>query len=547
MTMRGLTERHNLPAHVDAVVIGAGFGGMYMLYKLRQLDMSAIVIEAADDVGGTWYWNAYPGARCDVESLSYSYTFDSELREQWKWSERYSAQPEILNYARHVADKHDLRRDMVFGARVTTMTWADDATEWRIETDRGDRVSARYAITAVGSLSTVQTPCFPGLESFEGEWRHTGRYPRHGADLKGKRVALVGTGSSGIQAAPAMAKDAGHLYVLQRTAQFTVPAHNAPLEGAVLEQCLKSFEASKAMATMARAMPLGANPKTTFEYTPEEREAVLEAHWKRGGFGIFVAFKDSMTDLEANEVVAEFARRKIREIVKDPATAERLTPRGYPFGAKRLPIDSGYYALFNEPHVSLIDIKSDPIERITPTGIRLASAKEIEVDSIVFATGFDAVTGPLNAIDIRGSRGLSLREKWKSGARTYLGIASAGFPNLFMLTGPGSPGVLANVIRGIEQHANWLGDLFIAAKTRGSARIEADREFEDRWVEHVGEIADATLYPMADSWYVGANIPGKPRKFLLYVNGEAMYQAIIDEVAKKNYEGFHLQETSTGV
>jgi cyclohexanone monooxygenase len=522
----------------DAVVVGAGFAGLYMLYKLRELGFSARVYEAGDGVGGTWYWNRYPGARCDVESIDYQYGFCEELLHEWEWSERYPRQPEILRYIEHVADRFDLRRDIQLETRVTAAVYDEDATAWTIETDRGDRVTATYCLMATGCLSTARIPSFEGLETFEGEWFHTGQWPHESPDFTGKRVGVIGTGSTGIQVIPQLARDAAHLFVFQRTPNYSVPAQNHALDAEQVRWMRETFAERRAKTWMS---PNGAavDPRTlsALEVTEEERQQHYERCWNAGGPALLRAYRDLLVDRDANETAAAFVRKKIAEIVDDRDVAAALTPVAYPFGTKRLCIDIDYFQTYNRDNVTLVDTRADPIEAITPTGLRTRTG-EFELDRIVLATGFDAMTGALLAVDIRGRNGLTLREKWLGGPRTYLGLAVAGFPNLFTITGPGSPSVLSNVVASIEQHVEWIGDCLVYLRDRGLASLEATVEAEDAWVDHVREIADATLYPLADSWYVGANIPGKPRVFMPYVGGVVPYRKRCDAVAVAGYEGF---------
>lgn len=530
--------------HYDTVIIGAGFAGMAMLRRVRELGLSTIAFEHAPDVGGTWYWNAYPGARCDVESLLYNYSFDPELREDYKytWPERYARQPVILEYARHVADRYDLRRDIRFERKVTQATWDEESQQWTVETDQGDQVTCTFLLSAVGCLSDSQIPGFPGVEDFRGDSYHTGRFPHEGVDFTGKRVVQIGTGSSGVQAAPVIAETAGHLTVLQRTPQYAVPAGNIPMTPELVDQSLERIKetmAAMAQRPMVRRIWESIGTRNTFDDTPEEREAYLEELWHTVGAVFPFAYLDSMTDPAANDEVARFAQRKIRETVKDPETAEKLIP-SYPIGTKRQIIDSGYYETFNLPHVTLEDVKADPIERIVPEGVQLASGKVIEADIIVYATGFDAMTGPLFNLNLTGVDGQKLQDAWAAGPQTFLGLSTHGFPNLFMLTGPGSPSVLSNVIQSIEQHVDWLTDLLAYLTERGIDRMEADPDAQARWTTYVTDMAHESLWPRADSWYMGANIPGKPRVFMPYIGGNALYQTEIDEVAAKDYEGFAL-------
>ncbi|MFI7129207.1 flavin-containing monooxygenase [Nonomuraea sp. NPDC050153] len=526
--------------NVDAVVVGAGFAGMYMLHKLRGLGLTVRVFETGDGVGGTWYWNRYPGARCDVESMQYSYSFDEELQQEWEWSERYPSQPEILLYANHVADRFDLRKDIRFETRVTRAGYDETANLWRVETDRGDHVSATYLITAVGCLSTARIPAFPGAGSFQGPSHHTGRWPHEGVDFTGQRVAVIGTGSSGIQAIPVIATQAEHVTVFQRTANYSLPAWNRPMEPEYAQWVKANYAELRAtMRTSAAGVMGTSNTASALEATEEDRLREFESRWAKGDVAFLGSFGDTAIDLEANEISAEFVRGKIREIVTDPRVAELLAPRDHPIGTKRICIDTGYYATYNRPNVTLVDVRDAPIEEITRTGVRTADA-EYAADTIVYATGYDAMTGPLLGIDITGKGGLSLRRKWEAGPRTYLGLMTAGFPNLFTITGPGSPSVLSNMIVSIEQHVEWIADCLRRLRADGIATIDADPPAEDAWVDHVNEVAGHTLYPRANSWYLGANIPGKPRVFMPYVGGVGAYRQKCDQVTADGYAGFVL-------
>jgi cyclohexanone monooxygenase len=523
-----------------AVIVGAGFGGLYMLHRLRGLGIPARVFEAAGDVGGTWYWNRYPGARCDVESMQYSYSFSEELQQEWRWSERFASQPEILRYAQHIADRLDLRRDIQFNTRVTSAVFDEATRRWTVETDRGDRVSAQYCLMATGCLSAAKLPEIPGIEGFRGKTYHTGAWPHEGVDFTGQRVAVIGTGSSAIQSIPVIAEQARHLTVFQRTPNFSIPTRNKPMD-AEYEGWWKGNYAEH--RRKAREMRTGIlydiNGRSALELTPEAREREYEKRWEVGGTAFMGAFVDLLTNKESNDTAAEFVRARIREMVRDPAVAERLCPTNHPIGTKRICVDSHYFETFNRDNVTLVDVKDSPIEAITPTGVRTRDA-EHEVDSIVFATGFDAMTGTLQKIDIRGRGGLALAEKWAAGPRTYLGLMTAGFPNLFLITGPGSPSVLSNMIVSIEQHVDWLTRCLDTMQVRGLDGIEPTQEAEDAWVEHANEVAHRTLYPQANSWYMGANVPGKPRVFMPYVGGVGTYRQICDEIAAKGYEGFRL-------
>jgi len=523
-----------------AVIVGAGFAGLYMLHRLRGLGLSARLFEAGDGVGGTWYWNRYPGARCDVESMDYSYSFSDELQQEWKWSERYASQPEILTYINHVADRFDLRRDVQLATRVTAATFDEASRQWTVTTNRGDRVSARFCIMATGCLSTAQVPSFPGRETFRGKTYHTGRWPHEGVDFSGQRVGVIGTGSSAIQSIPIIAGEAAHLFVFQRTPNFSVPARNAPLDPEFERQVKESYAEFRREARESRVgFVVERSEASALAVTAEERRREYEKRWLRGGLGFTATYVDLLINKDANDTAAEFCREKIRAAVRDPAVAELLAPKDYPVGTKRMCVDTHYYETFNRDNVTLVDLRRTPIETITPDGLRTREAA-YALDSIVFATGFDAMTGALLSIDIRGRRGRTLNEAWAEGPRTYLGLAVAGFPNLFSITGPGSPSVLSNMIVSIEQHVDWIADCLDRLRAQGHETIEATADAQDAWVAHVNEIGHATLYPRANSWYMGANIPGKPRVFMPYIGGVGAYRQICDAVAAKGYEGFAL-------
>lgn len=526
---------------VDAVVVGAGFAGLYAHHRLRRLGLTIQGFEAAADVGGTWWWNRYPGARCDVESMDYSYSFSPELEQEWTWTERYAPQPEILRYAEHVADRFDLRRDIRFETRVTAATWDEAAQRWQVETDRGDRVSARFLIMATGCLSAAKEPEIDGIGSFRGRTLHTGRWPHEGVDLTGQRVGVIGTGSSGIQSIPLIAQQAAHLTVFQRTPNFTMPAKHAPLDPeAVNARKARAQEIRKAMRESRAGVIVPVPEHSALEVDDQARRARFEQAWETGTlYGMVAAFNDLLIDRDANETAAEFVRARIRETVADPDLAERLSPRNHPFGTKRPCLDSGYYATYNRDNVTLVDLRSNPIVAITPTGVR-TTTDEHDLDVIVFATGFDAMTGPLLGPDITGAGGMKLRDKWAAGPRTYLGIATAGFPNLFTVTGPGSPSVLVNMLVAIEQHVDWLAGCIAYLHEHDLASIDATVEAEDRWVDHVNDVASYTLFPQANSWYMGANVPGKPRVFMPYIGGLPRYTETIDGVAADGYRGFTL-------
>jgi len=526
---------------LDAIVVGAGVAGLYQLHRLREMGLSVKVLEAADGVGGTWYWNRYPGARCDVESMSYSYSFSPELEQEWTWSEKYPTQPEILHYLNHVADRFDLRKDIQFETRVTSAHYDEDAHRWQVLTASGDVLSTQFLIMATGCLSESKTPEVPGVETFQGPTYHTGHWPHKGVDFTGLRVGVIGTGSSGIQSIPLIAQQASDLTVFQRTPNFSMPASNRPLtDDEIATMKARYREWREAQRTSGFGVPVEAATQSALEVEEAERNERYQAGWDRGNLvAIIGAYTDTIVDKAANETAAEFIRAKIRDVVHDPELAETLSPRSFPFGTKRPCLDTGYYQTFNQPHVHLVDLRKTPLAEVTPKGIR-TSEQEYEVDAIVFATGFDAMTGALTAVDIRGRGGLSLKEKWGEGPRTYLGLAIAGFPNLFTITGPLSPSVLSNMMVSIEQHVDWVSDLIASMRERGVDEVEATGEAEDGWVEHVAEVGSQTLFPAADSWYMGSNVPGKARVFMAYIGGVGTYREQCDAIAAKGYEGFAL-------
>jgi len=524
---------------LDAIIVGAGFSGLYQLHRLRKLGLKARVLEKGDGVGGTWYWNRYPGARVDVVSMHYSYSFDEDLQQEWEWTERYSPQPEILKYLNHVADRLDLRRDIELNTKVTQAHFHDADNRWHVRTEDGRSYAAPFCIMATGMLSEVKDPDFKGLQSFEGDWYQTSRWPHEGVDLSGKRVGVIGTGSSGIQTITAIAPEVAELYVFQRTAHFSVPAANRPLTAEEVAEVKADYARRRAeQRYTSSGIPGEVGMTMALDHTPEERYAEYEKRWHKGGFELLMAYQDLVTSTEANETLAQFIRDKIRQKVKDPHVAELLTPKTHPVGTKRVVVDTGYFEVFNRPNVHLVDVRSSPIEEITPTGLRLFD-RSYDLDVLIFAIGFDAMTGAINAIDIRGRDGLALRDKWSEGPRTYLGLQSAGFPNLFLVTGPGSPSVLSNMVVSIEQHVDWITDCIAWMREQGHERVEASIEAEEFWVRHVNEVAAGTLYPTAASWYMGANIPGKPRIFMPYVAGVGLYRQVCEEITARGYEGFH--------
>jgi cyclohexanone monooxygenase len=521
----------------DVVVVGAGFAGMYMLHRLRGLGFATRVIEAGGGVGGTWYWNRYPGARCDVESVQYSYQFSPELEQDWEWTERYATQPEILKYANHVADRFDLRRDIRFDTRVTKATFDENANVWIVETDKNDRLVARFVVTALGCLSAPNTPKIAGLADFAGPTYHTGNWPHEGVDFTGKTVGVIGTGSSAIQSIPHLAQQARHLTVFQRTPNYTIPAHNAPLDPHYVAQVKATYREMRRRAkTKPAGIDLAINMASAVETPDEERQRLFQERWDYGGLGFMASFSDLLLNDDSNKTAADFVRGKIREIVKDPATAAALEPTNI-IGCKRLCVDTGYWATFNRPNVTLVDIRDTPVEKITPTGLNV-QGKDYAFDCLVLATGFDAMTGALLRIDIRGRDGVALKDKWSEGPKTYLGLTMAGFPNLFTITGPGSPSVLTNMLPSIEQHVDWIADCLAAVRAKGATVIEAEPQAEEAWVGHVGTVADVTLRSSCSSWYVGANIPGKPRVFMPYIGGLPAYIERCEAIVAGGYEGF---------
>ena len=529
--------------HFDVLVIGAGFAGMYALHRLRKLGYRTRVLEAADGVGGTWYWNRYPGARCDVESMEYSYSFDKELQQDWDWPERFSAQPDIERYANHVADRFDLRKDIEFNTRVQSAEFDPEAAKWTVQAKDGKTYTSQYMVLAVGNLSLPRVPDFKGLDQFKGNWYHTGQWPKHEVDFTGRRVGIIGTGSSGIQVIPIVAAQAKHLYVFQRTANYSVPAINRPLTPEVIRQHKKEYDRWREEAKKTPFGIAGHPPpeKLAAEDTFEARKDLFEQKWNTGGnISFLYAYKDLLTDEAANALACEFVHDKIRATVKDPKVAEILIPNDHPIGTKRLCLDTNYYETYNRDNVTLVNVRAAPIEEITPKGLRTADG-EYEFDDLILATGYDAMTGAILDIDIKVKGGQKLRDVWQDGPRTYLGVMVNGFPNMTIITGPGSPGVKSNMISAIEQHVDWITDLVEHMSKHNKQKFQALPDAQTNWVQHVNEVADSTLYPKANSWYVGANIPGKPRVFMPYVAGLDKYRAICDEVAKEGYRGIVIE------
>ena len=518
-------------------MVGAGFAGLYMAYRLREAGFSVQGFEAGDDVGGTWYWNCYPGARCDIESLQYSYQFSDELQQSWRWSEKYATQGEILDYIRHVTDRFSLRQHFRFNTQVTKAHFDGDENRWLVETDTGRVVAASICVMAVGCLSTANHPNFPGAESYEGAVYHTGTWPQEGVDFSGLKVGVIGTGSSGIQCVPFIAEQAKHLSVFQRTPNYATPAWNEPLTEEQFEEARANYADLRAQAkTRPTGYVFPFNDRSALDDTPEQRREVYERQWRLGGLKFLGAYSDLLFNTEANDTIAKFAREKIRKRINDPAVADLLVPEGV-IGSKRLCVESGYYETFNRDNVTLVDVSEHPIDHLTPGGLVVAD-QEYSLDAIVFATGFDAMVGSLNRINLSGNDGLLLSDKWQDGPRTYLGLASAGFPNLFTINGPGSPSVLSNMVQSAEHHVDWIMGCLQYMREHGYHLVEVERSAEDEWVAHNEELVAQSLRASRDSWYVGANISGKPRVFMPYAGGVPAYLEKSQSVAESDYAGF---------
>lgn len=533
-----MNEERETVTVLDAVVIGAGFAGLRALHTLREMGLSITVLEAEDGIGGVWYANGYPGARCDVESFDYSYRFSPDLEREWRWSERYATQPEILRYINHVADRFDLRRDIQLETRVARTAYDEQACRWHIVAEDGREWWAERLILAVGQLSMPKDTRYPGQERFQGQILSSARWPKTPVNFAGKRVAIIGTGSSGVQMTPVIAAEAAHLSVFQRTANYSIPAANAPMSDEE-DRAVKATYHERREAARNSPSGLGFVPdnRSAIDVPADEREAAFEQAWHRLGFGFALTFKDILLNQESNDTASEFVCRKIAEQIDDPALRDKLTPKGFPFGTRRPSVDSGYFATFNRPNVSLVDIHETPIQEFTATGIRTTDA-ELPFDIIIYATGFDAFTGSLLRPEIVGRGGLTLRAKWAAGPRSFLGIAVSGFPNMFVIVGPGSPSLLSNVLLSTEEQIDWLSELFAYCRAQGIREVEASAEAEQKWVEHVNERAQETLYLKTPSYYLGAEMPGKPRVFMPYSGGVRGYRRILMKIAAKNYDGF---------
>ena len=528
---------------VDVVVVGAGFSGLYLLYRLRKAGFSTRVFERGGDVGGTWYWNRYPGARCDVESLQYSYSFDEQLQQDWHWPEKFSAQPDILAYANHVADRFNLKKDIEFNIEVKASRFDENLKTWKITTNTGEEIDAQYFIMATGCISSTQIPNIKGLSDYVGNTFHTGDWPHEEVDFSGQSIAVIGTGSSGIQSIPVLAKQAKKLTVFQRTPNYSIPSQNEPMTKKY-ERSWKDVysERRKEMRYSAHGSLKDLNDVPALSVDEDQRQELYTKRWAIGGTGFLGSFNDLLTNADANYTAAEYVRQQINRVVKDKETAEILCPRSYPIGTKRICIDTGYFETYNRENVKLVDISKKPIQRLVADGI-IVDDQLYAFDSIIFATGFDAMTGSIFNVDIKGRGGLALKEKWNAGPKTYLGLMSASFPNLFMITGPGSPSVKSNMIMSIEQHVDLVIETLLSMRRKGLSVVEPELEAENKWVDHVQEVANKTLFPQANSWYMGANIPGKPRLFMPYIGGVGAYREICEEIVANNYRGFKFEKS----
>lgn len=527
---------------VDVAIVGAGFSGLYALHRMRELGLSVQVLEAGPEIGGTWFWNRYPGARCDVESMQYSYSFSDEIQREWQWTELYATQPEILRYINFVADKLKLRDGVQLNTKVLSASFDEQSNLWTVKTERGQSITARYCIMGTGCLSVPLTPPFEGLSNFKGPVHRTTEWPKEGLDFAGQRVGLLGTGSTGIQITPRLAASADALHVFQRTPNYSIPAQNRSLNDADIAVWTKTYPARRAQARTTKNNTMN-NPgdRSGAELTPAQMEAELEARWAFGGIGFMYAFTDITSNRAVNEVVSNFVRRKIGETVQDPETADKLTPKDYPIGAKRICVDTDYFKTFNEDHVTLEDIKADPIKTIVENGVALESGRVVELDTLVLAIGFDAMTGALNRIDISGRNGTKMKDVWADGPHTYFGLMVADFPNMFIIAGPQSPSVFTNMVTSIEQHIDWVTDTIKHLGDAKAMTIEAEKSAQEDWVRHVAEVAEPTLLDDANSWYVGANVPGKPRVITPYLGGAVKYMDLLNAATQDNYRGFRLR------
>ncbi|WP_428311390.1 flavin-containing monooxygenase [Hydrocarboniphaga sp.] len=539
--MNGEQIKANTDGDLDVLIVGAGWSGMYMLHQCRRLGLSARVIEKGPSVGGTWYWNRYPGLRCDVESMEYSFSFDKELQQEWDWSERYASQKEILGYANHVADRFDLRRDIAFNTALTALRFDEGSNTWTADTSSRGQIKARYVVMATGCLTVAKMPDIAGVADFKGAVYHTTNWPEQGVDFTGKRVGVIGTGSSAIQAIPIIAEQAQHLYVYQRTPSYSLPAHNRKLDPEYRKQVKARYEALRDEARHHLVgIPAPTHAASVFDVSPEQREKIYQDIYDAGKpFALMVSFADVLISKEANKTAQDFLAARIRERIKDPEIAEQMIPKGQYAGTRRLCIDTHYYETFNRPNVTLKNLQKDPIKRIVADGVETTQGSE-QLDCLVFATGYDAMTGGLLAVDIQGRGGRKLRDQWAEGPRSLMGLMVAGFPNLFTVTGPGSPSVLSNMFVSIEQHVEFIAGCLEHLQRNGKHVIEADAEAQEQWVAHVNEVANSTLFPLGNTWYMGANIAGKPKVFMPYL-GVGPYRQLCDQVASDGYRGFVTQ------
>jgi cation diffusion facilitator CzcD-associated flavoprotein CzcO len=523
---------------LDVVVVGAGFGGLYAAYKFREMGLQIAGFEAGGDVGGVWYWNRYPGARVDLPSIDYSYSFSPEIEQEWTWSEQFAAQPELLAYFNFVAERLDLRKHFQFNTRVVSAVWDEARSVWTVTTDRGDVCEATYCVMATGPLSVPKDPDIPGLDRYKGRLLRAGRWPHEPVSFEGKRVGVIGTGSTGIQIVQEVGKTAGELFVFQRTPSFTMPMRNQPLEPEYVAEVKRHYAGIREMARNSAVG--GVRPQSSrafFSVTPSQRRQLLEDAWKNGGLAMLGTFADLMINPEANEHVAEFVRGKIDEVVQDPTVADTLKPKGYPIFARRPCLDTGYYETYNQPNVHLVDCNTDPVLEFTEKGVRTPSG-ETELDMLILATGYDGLTGALMAFDVVGRNGRKVNDHWKDGARSYLGLMMEGFPNLFMTTGPNGPAALANIVRISEHDVDLIAGVITHMDREGLATIEASKAAEDGWMDLVHTLSQRTLLSKAKTWYVGANVKGKPQGLPMFTGGFLKYREACAAVVQDGYRGF---------
>ena len=528
--------------YLDAIIIGAGFSGLYQLYKCRdQLGLKTLVIEEGKEVGGTWYWNKYPGSRCDTESHIYCYTFSEEIYKNWKWKERYPKQKEILSYLKYVERKLSLRKDIIFNNKVISADYLDKKNLWRVKTDKKKVFYCKYLISAVGSLSAANIPNIKGIKSFKGEWYHSGRWPDKKISFKNQKVAQIGTGSSGIQIAPVVAKSAKSLTVFQRTPNYSVPARNRKLTKTFIENTKKNYKQIKNLLTKTPGgHAFQFSKKSIFDFNESKRLKILEKAWLNGGLSFRACFSDITKKLSANKIVSNYITEKINNIVKDKEVAKQLTDFGHPFTSKRPTLNTDYFETFNKKNVRLIDLKENPIVNITKNGIKTKN-EEFKFDKIIFATGYDALSGPILSLNLTGRKNIKLNKYWKNGPITYLGLMIPNFPNFFIISGPGSPSVLTNVPAQIQQHVEWISEFIRYLEKSNSLSVEPEAKEAENWVKKINTLAKKSLFMKAkNSWYKGDNIPGKPKTFIPYPAGLPQYREICNKVRKKMYKGFNI-------